>query len=103
VKKLIDRGAFVDINEDVEGFIPLSEISKEKIEIPSDKLSLGQEIEAKIIKIKGHDIILSIKALEKDKEKKEIEEVMRKVKPKGEGLATLGELLKEKLKGENKA
>ncbi len=103
VKKLIERGAFVDINEDVEGFIPLSEITKEKIEIPSDKLSLGQEVEAKIIKIKGHDVILSIKALEKDRERKEIEEAMRKVKPKGEGLATLGEILKEKLKGENKA
>ncbi|WP_457622936.1 S1 RNA-binding domain-containing protein [Persephonella sp.] len=103
VKKLIERGAFVDINEDIEGFIPLGEISKEKIEIPSDKLSLGQELEAKIIKIKDHDIILSIKALEKDKEKREIEEVMKKVKPKGDGLATLGEILKDKLKGENKA
>ncbi len=103
VKKLIERGAFVDINEDIEGFIPLGEISKEKIEIPSDKLSLGQELKAKIIKIKDHDIILSIKALEKDKEKREIEEVMKKVKPKGDGLATLGEILKDKLKGENKA
>ncbi|WP_457642006.1 S1 RNA-binding domain-containing protein [Persephonella sp.] len=103
VKKLIDRGAFIDINEDIEGFIPVSEISKERIEIPSDKLSIGQEVEAKIIKIKDHDIILSIKALEREKEKKEIEEVMKKIEPKGEGLATLGEILKEKLKGANKA
>ncbi|RMA95996.1 S1 RNA-binding domain-containing protein [Hydrogenothermus marinus] len=107
VIKMIDRGAFVVINpetfgNDIEGFIPVNEISKERIEIPSDKLSLNQEIEAKIIKIKGHDIILSIKALEKDKEKKEIEKVIEKVKPKGEGLGTLGELLKEKLKEKNK-
>ena len=97
VIKMIDRGAFVELMEDVEGFIPVKEISKEKIEIPSDKLSLGQEITAKIIKIKGNEIILSIKAIEKDKEKKEIEEILNKVKPKGEGLATLGELIKKKL------
>ncbi len=103
VKKLIDRGAFIDLGNDVEGFIPLAEISKEKIEIPSDKLSLGQEIEAKIIKIKGNDIILSIKAVEKDKEREEIQKVIEKVKPKGEGLATLGELIKEKLKERGKA
>ncbi len=103
VKKLIDRGAFIDLGDDVEGFIPVNEISKEKIEIPSDKLSLGQEITAKIIKIKGHDITMSIKALEKEKEREELKKVMEKVKPKGNGLATLGELIKEKLKQRGQA
>ncbi|NPA54295.1 MAG: S1 RNA-binding domain-containing protein, partial [Aquificae bacterium] len=102
VKKLIDRGAFIDLGDEVEGFIPLGEISKEKIEIPSDKLSLGQEVEAKIIKIKGNDIVLSIKAVEEDKEREELQKVIEKVKPKGEGLATLGELIKEKLKERGK-
>ena len=101
VKKLIDRGAFVDILEDVEGFIPLKEISKEPIEIPSDKLKLGEEVGAKIKQIKGFDITLSIKAIELDKEKKELEEIVSKFKPKDSskdsGLATLGELLKKKL------
>ncbi len=82
VKKLIERGAFVDILEDLEGFIPKNEISKEPIELPSDKLKLGQEVEAKIIRIKGNDIILSIKAIEEDKERKELEEILKKFKPK---------------------
>ncbi len=100
VKKLIERGAFIDLGNDIEGFIPISEISKERIEIPSDKLSLKEEVEAKIIKIEPQNrkVILSIKALEQDKEKKELEELKNKVKPKGEGLGTLGEILKEKLK-----
>jgi len=106
VKKLIDRGAFVDILDEVEGFIPKNEITKEKIEIPSDKLKLGQEVEAKIIKIKGNDIILSIKAIEEDKEKKELEDILKKFKPKessdDKGLATLGELLKKKLEKRGK-
>jgi len=99
VKKLIDRGAFVDIIEDVEGFIPLREITKEEIKIPSDKLKLNQEVEAKIVRIKDKDIILSIRAIEEDKERKELEEILKNYKPKGEGegLGTLGELLKKKL------
>jgi len=102
VKKLINRGAFVDIIEDLEGFIPLNEISKKKIKIPSDVLSLHQKVTAKIISIdrKNKSITLSIKAVEREKEKREIEEVIKKVKPKGEGLATLGEILKEKLNKE---
>ncbi len=114
VKKLIERGAFIDLGNDVEGFIPVSEITREKIEIPSDKLSLGEEVEAKIIKIKGNDIILSIKRIEidrekeekrraKEREREELKKVLEKVKPKGEGLATLGELIKEKLKERGKA
>ena len=99
VKKLINRGAFVDILEDVEGFIPLNEISKKKIKIPSDVLSLNQKVVAKIISIdpKTKTVILSIKAVEKEKEKKEVQEIIEKVKPKEGGIATLGEILKEKL------
>jgi small subunit ribosomal protein S1 len=105
VKKLIERGAFIDLGNEIEGFIPVSEISKERIEIPSDKLSLKEEIEAKIMKLepKNRKVILSIKALELDKERKEIEELKNKVKPKGEGLGTLGEILKEKLKNKGES
>ncbi len=105
VKKLIERGAFIDLGNELEGFIPISEISKERIEIPSDKLSLREEVSAKIIKIEPQNrkIILSIKALEQDKERKELEELKNKVKPKGEGLGTLGEILKDKLKNKGES
>ena len=97
--KLIDRGAFVELDNEVEGFIPVSQISKERIDIPSDKLSLGQIVKAKITKIKGKDIILSIKALENEQEKQELKKVLAKTKSKGDSLGTLGDILKEKLKG----
>ncbi|GAB6072198.1 hypothetical protein JCM14244_05750 [Venenivibrio stagnispumantis] len=106
VKKLIDKGAFVDINEDIEGFIPVSEIAIERINIPSDKLSLHQKVKAKIIDIdeKNKKIKLSIKALlleekRKEEEKKKQEEVKEKQEEtkKVEGLGTLGDILKQKL------
>jgi len=106
VKKLIDKGAFVDINEDIEGFIPVSEIAIERINIPSDKLSLHQKVKAKIIDIdeKNKKIKLSIKALlleekKKEEEKKKQEEVKEKQEEtkKVEGIGTLGDILKQKL------
>lgn len=50
VVRIADFGAFVDI-EGIDGLLPISEISWDRIKHPSDVLSLGQRIEVKIIKI----------------------------------------------------
>jgi len=119
VKKLIEKGAIVDLGENIEGFIPVSEIALERINIPSDKLELHQEVEAKIIKIdpENKKITLSIKQILLEKEKRKKEEEKRKAEeeakrkllekleskkeegkqPEGEGLGTLGDILKKKL------
>lgn len=50
VVRITDFGAFVDING-IDGLLPISEISWQRIKHPSDILSLGEKIEVKIIKI----------------------------------------------------
>lgn len=50
VVRIADFGAFVDI-EGIDGLLPISEISWERIKHPSDVIQLGQRIEVKIIKI----------------------------------------------------
>ena len=45
-----DFGAFVDING-IDGLLPISEISWQRIKHPSDVITLGDTIEVKIIKI----------------------------------------------------
>ncbi len=50
VVRIADFGAFVDING-IDGLLPISEISWERIKHPSDIISLGQKLEVKIIKI----------------------------------------------------
>ncbi len=50
VVRIADFGAFVDI-EGIDGLLPISEISWERIKHPSDVIQLGQKIEVKIIKI----------------------------------------------------
>ena len=65
VARMTDFGAFVEIEEGVDALLHVSQIAKERIEKPSDVLSVGQEIEAKIVDFNLQDkrISLSIKAL----------------------------------------
>ena len=67
VISLTDFGAFVDLGG-VEGLIHVSEIRHQRIAHPSEALAVGQEIEAKVIKLAsgGDRFSLSLRALEPD-------------------------------------
>ncbi len=64
VKSLHDFGAFIDIGG-VEGLIPLSELSFNRVNHPSEVLSPGQEVRAQVLGIDWKDdkISLSYRAL----------------------------------------
>jgi len=51
ITKLASFGAFARVKGGLEGLIHLSELSYDKIDIPSDVVREGQEVEVKIIKI----------------------------------------------------
>lgn len=51
ITELKDFGAFVKITDEVEGLIHVSEIAEERIGHPSDVLTIGQEVNARIIGI----------------------------------------------------
>lgn len=65
VARMTDFGAFVELAEGVDALLHVSQISKEHIEKPADVLTVGQEIEAKIVDFNEAEkkISLSIKAL----------------------------------------
>ncbi len=67
VKTIVPFGAFVDIGG-VEGLLHVSEMSRRRITNPADVLSIGQEIDVKIIKIEkdGKRLSFSMKDLEPD-------------------------------------
>ena len=50
VVRIADFGAFIDI-DGVDGLLPISEISWDRIKHPSDVIQLGQKLEVKVIKI----------------------------------------------------
>lgn len=64
VVRIADFGAFVDING-IDGLLPISEISWQRIKHPSDVIALGQKIDVKIIKIDNElkRISLSLKRM----------------------------------------
>ena len=64
VSKIFGFGALVTLSEHVEGLIHISELSQYHIKDVSEVLALDDEIEAKIIKIQGKKISLSMKQLQ---------------------------------------
>ncbi|MCF7838366.1 MAG: 30S ribosomal protein S1 [Candidatus Marinimicrobia bacterium] len=66
VTKLAAFGAFVGLEEGVEGLVHISQISDDRVEHVRDVLKVGQEVEARVVKVDPVErrIGLSIKAAE---------------------------------------
>ena len=66
VARMTDFGAFVERAPGIDALLHVSQISREHVAKPSDVLSIGQVIRAKVVDFNGEDkkISLSMKALE---------------------------------------
>ncbi len=64
VTRIVPYGAFVDIDTGREALLHVREMSNEYVKNPADVVSVGQEIEARIIKVdrRSRQVDLSIKA-----------------------------------------
>jgi len=96
VTNVTDFGAFVELEEGIEGLVHVSEISREKVEKPSDVLKVGDTLSAVVLHIDPHDrrIGLSIKLLKEKAEKAEIEKY---ISGQGSTSPSLGELIQEEM------
>ena len=107
VKGIINRfsqfGAFVQLEDEINGLIHLSEISDKKVDDPKDFLTIGDEVEATVINIDRdeHRIGLSLKQGGKgiDKKVKADKEEAKEEKPDDEAKE---EKPKKKVKKEEK-
>ena len=79
VVRLVNFGAFVEIEKGIDGLVHISQISNKWLENPLSELEVGQEIDAKILDINSEKekMTLSIKALlpEEPKPVKEVKVV----------------------------
>lgn len=109
IKKTIRHGAIVDLGG-AEGFIPISELSRARVETPEHVVTVGETVQAQVLSLdrteKGLSIRLSLKALEGPMKESAIEKdelltgkVVKHVPnglivstPKGEGLVPTREL-----------
>jgi small subunit ribosomal protein S1 len=96
VTNVTDFGAFVELEEGIEGLIHVSEISREKIEKPSDVLKVGDSVNAMILHVDPGDrrIGLSLKSLKDRMDKADVEKYMSAQES---TTSNLGELIQEKM------
>ena len=91
VTKLTNFGAFVELEDGIDGLVHISQISEERVEKVKDVLNIGDEVSARIVKIDPveHRIGLSIKAATISDEDFEInDDLLTGLKP-GEELVDL--------------
>ena len=72
IASLTDFGAFVDLEEGISGLIPNSQLSNRWVDNPAEIVSVGEELELKVIQVNPEErqIRLSLKALVKESRRK---------------------------------
>ncbi|MEE0880392.1 MAG: S1 RNA-binding domain-containing protein, partial [Turicibacter sp.] len=93
-----DRGAFITVCEDVVGFLPLNQITEKRITRAEDVLSMGQEVEVKVVRFEPNNfkLELSIRRIKEDAEREEFNKYMAQQETVEN--ETLGDLFGEALK-----
>ncbi len=104
VTKLTDFGAFIELEEGIEGLIYVSEIADHRIEKPADILKVDDKIRAEILSIepKERRIGLSIKQLGRTEERANYDQYVGERSKKTSMGDVLGDKLKAALKGSGK-
>ncbi len=96
------KGATVNLGSDIEGTLKSSEINRERVEDATKHLTVGQEIEAKIINVdrKTRSINLSIKAKDEAEDRDAVNnlKVATAAAQDGAGPKTIGDLIKAQMK-----
>jgi small subunit ribosomal protein S1 len=100
VKSIESKGAVIQLDSDVEGYLRASEIARDRVEDVSKHLSVGQEIEAVIVNIdrKSRSINLSVKQKDAAEESAALQKHASESNA-SSGTTNLGALLKAKLSG----
>ncbi|HEY6329076.1 MAG TPA: S1 RNA-binding domain-containing protein, partial [Blastocatellia bacterium] len=90
VVRFASFGAFVELEEGIEGLCHVSELSDERVEKPENSVKIGQIVQFKILKLDppNKKIGLSARAVGKDSDPEDV----RNYQETGAGMATLGDI-----------
>ena len=97
VSRLVMSGAFVQLAEGIEAIIPNSELSHRRVKRPEEVVSVGDQVEVKVIDIRPEErrMTLSLRQLQEVKERKEFETYQPR--DDFDSRMTLGHLIGDKL------
>jgi small subunit ribosomal protein S1 len=99
VKSIDAKGAVIQLEGDVEGYLRASEVSRDRVEDIRTKLKEGDKVTAMIINIdrKNRTINLSVKSKDVSEEAEAVKKLAGEQKQASTGTTNLGALLKAKL------
>jgi len=102
VKSMDAKGAVITLDNDVEGYLRASEVSRDRVEDIRSHMKEGDMVEAMIINVdrKNRSINLSIKAKDMSEETDAMQKVTTESSP-SSGTTSLGALLKAKMDVKN--
>ncbi len=96
VTRLADFGAFVKLEEGVEGLVHISELASRRVSRPDEVVSTGDVIKVKVLKVRPRErrISLSLKEAEQERHKMIMQRYMQRQEP----TVTIGEVVGNILK-----
>lgn len=95
VKRLTNFGAFVEVQDGIEGLVHVSQIADKHIKNPSEFLSVGQQVKVKVLEVNQSEKRLSL-SIKEAQEAELQEDISKYIQPSDNGFQ-LSELLGDKL------
>jgi len=101
VKEVDAKGATIDLGDGVEGYLAARDIAHERVDDASQKLKVGDKVEAKIMGTdrKSRLMQLSVKAKDEAETQEALAEYNKGASDASSGTTKLGALLREQLEG----
>ncbi len=96
VKRLTNFGAFVEVQEGIEGLVHVSHIADKHIKNPNEVLSVGQEVKVKVLEVNTAEKRLSL-SIKEAQEAELQEDISKYIQPNDSQGFQLSELLGDKL------
>lgn len=95
VLRIIDKGAFVEVRDAVEAYLPISELSEDRVLKVQNVVNVGDEVKVKVLNFKPSDKRMLVSKKEAEREPEEDISEYLEVE---DSLGSLGELFKDKFK-----
>jgi small subunit ribosomal protein S1 len=104
IVRMLDRGVVVELENGIEGFVPVGKLTTEYIKVPSDAFKVGDVVPAVVTEIDQNNrkLYLSVVDFFKSKESAELQTYLAAHKPSESG-NTLGDAGLGKKKGKKKS
>lgn len=92
--RIIEKGAFLQVKEGVEAYLPIGELSEGRVNRVEDVVNVGDTVKAAIIKFNAENkrMMLSIRELTREPE----EDLSQYMSVGDDTIGNIGDVLKEK-------